>query len=236
MMNIIFETSPIMSIAITFVAYIIAHTIYRFIKISFLHPLVIAVFLVGISIYFLKVPYETYNQNGGKFFTAMIAPATVTLALPIYRNMAILKANAGIILVSISLGVFLGCITTFLLCKAFAVDSKIMASLLSKSVTTAISVELSESMGGLRSIAILAVMVSGIIGALTGPFICKILKIKSPIAVGLAMGTASHAIGTSRALEMGETEGAMSGLAIGVAGALTVIFLPILYSMLKIIF
>lgn len=234
-MNFIFETSPIISIAITLLAYIIAHAVYRFIKISLLHPLIISVFLIAITLNLLNIPYNTYNQNGGKFITSMIAPATVALALPIYRNLPILKAKLSVILISISIGVITGCITTFFIAKAFGMEEKIIASLMTKSVTTAIAVDLSDNIGGLRSISILAVIISGIIGALAGPFICKTLKIKSPIAVGLSLGTSSHALGTSRALEIGETEGAMSGLAIGAAGALSVIFVPILYNILKII-
>ena len=90
-------------------------------------------------------------------------------------------------------------------------------------------------MGGIKSITVLSVIVSGVAGAITAPYICKLCKIKSPLAIGLAIGTSSHAVGTSKAIELGETEGAMSGLAIGIAGALTVVLLPILYKLLLII-
>lgn len=231
----LFETNPIIPIVITLIAYIISYTIYIKTKLPILTPLVTTVILVGFSLYFMQIPYNVYNESGGKFINALVGPATVVLALPIYRNLPILKANLPVILISIAIGSAIGIIGIFIMSKALGISDNIFLSLLPKSVTTAIAVDISANIGGIKSITVLSVIISGITGAIVAPFVCKIFKIKSPLAVGLGIGTSSHAVGTSKAIEMGETEGAMSGLAIGIAGALTVVLLPILYRLLVII-
>ena len=234
-MTELFESNPIIPIVITLIAYIISYTIYIKTKLPILTPLVTTVILVGFSLYFMQVPYHVYNESGGKFINALVGPATVVLALPIYRNLPILKANLLVILISIAIGSATGIIGIFIMSKALGISDNILLSLLPKSVTTAIAVDISANIGGIKSITVLAVIISGITGAIVAPFVCKIFKIKSPLAIGLGIGTSSHAVGTSKAIEMGETEGAMSGLAIGIAGALTVILLPILYRLLIVI-
>ena len=234
-MTALFQDNPLISIVITLIAYIIAYYIYNKTKLPILTPLVTTVILVGFSIYFMGVPYTVYNESGGKFINALIGPATVVLALPIYRNLPILKANLLVILLSIAIGSAIGIVGIYITAKIMGVSENILLSLLPKSITTAIAVDVADSIGAVKSITVLAVIVSGVVGAIIAPIVCKIFRIKSPLAIGIAIGTASHAVGTSKAIEMGETEGAMSGLAIGIAGALTVILLPILYKLLVII-
>lgn len=231
-MTALFQDNPLISIVITLIAYIISYYIYNKTKLPILTPLVTTVILVGLSIYFMGVPYSVYNESGGKFINALVGPATVVLALPIYRNLPILKANLLVILFSITIGSAIGIVGIYFTAKIMGVSENILLSLLPKSITTAIAVDVSDSIGGVKSITVLAVIVSGVAGAIIAPIVCKIFRIKSPLAKGIAIGTASHAVGTSKAIEMGETEGAMSGLAIGIAGALTVILLPILYKLL----
>ncbi|WP_297285570.1 LrgB family protein [uncultured Brachyspira sp.] len=231
-MTALFQDNPLISIVITLIAYIIAYYIYNKTKLPILTPLVTTVILVGFSIYFMGVPYSVYNESGGKFINALIGPATVVLALPIYRNLPILKANLLVILLSIAIGSAIGIVGIYITAKIMGVSENILLSLLPKSITTAIAVDVADSIGAVKSITVLAVIVSGVVGAIIAPIVCKIFRIKSPLAIGIAIGTASHAVGTSKAIEMGETEGAMSGLAIGIAGALTVILLPILYKLL----
>ena len=231
-MTALFQDNPLISIVITLIAYIIAYYIYNKTKLPILTPLVTTVILVGFSIYFMGVPYTVYNESGGKFINALIGPATVVLALPIYRNLPILKANLLVILLSIAIGSAIGIVGIYITAKIMGVSENILLSLLPKSITTAIAVDVADSIGAVKSITVLAVIVSGVVGAIIAPIVCKIFRIKSPLAKGIAIGTASHAVGTSKAIEMGETEGAMSGLAIGIAGALTVILLPILYKLL----
>lgn len=234
-MTELFESNPIIPIVITLIAYIISYTIYIKTKLPILTPMVTTMILVGFSLYFMKVPYNVYNESGGKFINALVGPATVVLALPIYRNLPILKANMPVILISIAIGSAIGIIGIFIMSKLFGLSDNILLSLLPKSVTTAIAIDIADNIGGIKSVTVLSVVTSGITGAIVAPAVCKIFKIKSPLAVGLGIGNSSHAIGTSKAIEMGETEGAMSGLAIGIAGALTVILLPILYRLLVVI-
>ncbi|WP_295295606.1 LrgB family protein [uncultured Brachyspira sp.] len=231
-MTALFQDNPLISIVITLIAYIIAYYIYNKTKLPILTPLVTTVILVGFAIYFMGVPYSVYNESGGKFINALIGPATVVLALPIYRNLPILKANLLVILLSIAIGSAIGIVGIYITAKIMGVSENILLSLLPKSITTAIAVDVADSIGAVKSITVLAVIVSGVVGAIIAPIVCKIFRIKSPLAKGIAIGTASHAVGTSKAIEMGETEGAMSGLAIGIAGALTVVLLPILYKLL----
>ncbi len=231
-MTALFQDNPLISIVITLIAYIIAYYIYNKTKLPILTPLVTTVILVGFAIYFMGVPYSVYNESGGKFINALIGPATVVLALPIYRNLPILKANLLVILLSIAIGSAIGIVGIYITAKIMGVSENILLSLLPKSITTAIAVDVADSIGAVKSITVLAVIVSGVVGAIIAPIVCKIFRIKSPLAIGIAIGTASHAVGTSKAIEMGETEGAMSGLAIGIAGALTVVLLPILYKLL----
>ena len=231
-MTALFQDNPLISIVITLIAYIIAYYIYNKTKLPILTPLVTTVILVGLSIYFIGVPYSVYNESGGKFINALVGPATVVLALPIYRNLPILKANLLVILLSIAIGSAIGIVGIYITAKIMGVSENILLSLLPKSITTAIAVDVADSIGAVKSITVLAVIVSGVVGAIIAPIVCKIFRIKSPLAIGIAIGTASHAVGTSKAIEMGETEGAMSGLAIGIAGALTVVLLPILYKLL----
>lgn len=221
------QTNSVIAVVITLGCFLLANVICKKLKLPFLHPLIVALFFLGFCFIIFKIDYKVYDANT-RVITAILSPATVALALPIYRKIEILKKNYAVILISISIGVILGLVFTFILAHIFSVSDVILYSILAKSVTTPIAVELTENIGGVRSIAILSVMISGIFGAVFGPLVCRVLNIKSPFAVGLALGTASHALGTSKAIELGETEGAMSGLAIGAAGVITVVFLPIL--------
>ena len=169
-----------------------------------------------------ETDYETYNQ-GGAFITMFLTPATAVLAIPIYRQRELLKANFLPIVSGALVGSIVSLVSVIIFSRMFGLDKAVLVSLVPKSVTTAIGLELSVSLGGIQTITMLAIIISGIGGAIIMPSILKFCKIENSIAKGIAMGTASHAIGTARALEMGETEGAMSGLAIGVAGLITVV-------------
>lgn len=225
------QNNAILAVTITLGCFVLANIVCRKMKLPILHPLIVASFFLAVCLIIFKIDYKVYDSNT-KIITAILSPATVALALPIYRKLEILKKNYAVILISISIGVTLGLVFTFILSRIFNISKTIFYSIITKSVTTPIAIELAAKMGGLRSIAILGVIISGMFGALFGPFVCRIFNIESPFAVGLALGTASHALGTSKAIELGETEGAMSGLAIGVAGIITVIFLPILMKVL----
>lgn len=235
-MNEILINKPIISIAVTIIIYVISFYIAKYIKLPILPPVIISISIISILIIILDIDYNAYN-NGAKFLTYMITPATICLALPVYRKREILKKNYSIILISIGTGITFGCVSTFILVThVFKLNSVLLGSLLTKSITTPIAIELTESLGGIRSLAIVAVILSGVSGGIVGPFICKIFNIDSPFSQGIALGTSSHAFGTIKALEIGETEGAMGSLALVVAGIISIVLIPILVRMLVLIF
>ena len=161
---------------------------------------------------------------GGNLIYLFLAPATAALAVPIYKNWQILRRNFWPIIAGTMAGSFSSIVVVFGLCKLFGLDETLTASLLSKSVTTPIATGVTEQLGGIVPIAIAAVIVSGIIGSITAPFMVKLFRVDDPVAQGIGIGTCSHAVGTTRAITMGELQGAMSGLAIGLAGIFTVLW------------
>jgi len=152
------------------------------------------------------------------------------LAVPLYKQLDLLKKNAKAILTGIFVGSSVGIVSIIGISYLVGLDSSIIKSLVPKSVTTPIGISISSQLGGLVPITVLSIIVTGIIGAVFGPTICKVFKIKDKVAVGVSIGTAAHAVGTSKALELGEIEGAMSSLSIGIAGIMTVIIAPVAYN------
>lgn len=185
------------------------------------NPLLIAILLIMGVLSVFRIPVENYNV-GGDVINMFLAPATAALAITIYAQWEILKKNWLPVLAGAAAGAAVSMGSVLLMCKAFGLDETTLVSLLPKSVTTPIAVELSAQNGGVPSITVAAVVITGIIGAILCPVLIKILRLNNPTAAGVAIGTCSHALGTTRALELGETEGAMSGIAIGVAGLATV--------------
>ena len=169
-----------------------------------------------------------------KIITFFLGPATVVLAVPLYNQIALLKKNIIPILAGITIGSASAILSVIFLSKMVNLDRDILISILPKSITTAIGIEISKTLNGDTALTIVAIVATGIVGASIGPIICKWGKIENSIAKGIAIGTASHAVGTSKAIELGEVEGAMSGLAIGIAGIVTV-FLIQLFFFLEII-
>ena len=172
------------------------------------------------------VDYETYNK-GAQYLSVFLTPVTICLAVPLYRQLQVLKKNIVAVIVAISCGVVAHAFTLIALAKLFGLEKVLTLSILSKSVTTPIAVGISHELNGIEAVTIMGVMVAGIMGAVLGPLVCKLFRIKEPVAQGLGIGSASHAVGTSKALEMGEIQGAMSSLAIVVTAILTVIVVPI---------
>jgi len=223
--------SPLFGICLTIAAYIIGLEVYKKFKLPILNPILIALIIIIPILLYFKIPLETYKK-GGDLISFFLGPATVVLAVPLYKKIDLLKQHFIPILGGVVVGVLTSILSCTLIGKVLGLDLSLIKSSLSKSLTTPIAIELSKQVEGIVPITIVMVMITGITGAVLAPFICKIFKIENKIAKGIAIGTASHAVGTSRAIEMGETEGAMSGLAIGVAGILTVFILPLLYIVL----
>ena len=203
--------------------------IYKKSKIPLFNPLLIAITLVIGFLLIFNIDFDLYNA-GAKFINMFLGPATVILAVPLYKQIELLKKHAPSILIGILFGSIIGIFSVIGLSYALGLNSQLIKSLLPKSVTTPIGIEISNQLEGIIPVTVLVIIVSGIIGAAIGPFLCKLFKITDSVAVGVALGTAAHAVGTSKALEIGETEGAMSGLSIGIAGLMTVFVAPLTYT------
>ena len=191
-------------------------------KYAFLNPLLISIiFVIGV-VMLCGVDYESY-ENSAQYLSYLLTPATVCLAVPLYQQMTLLKKNLAAVACGILAGVLASLGSVLLLAFLFGLEHDVYVTLLQKSITTAIGMGVSEELGGLVTITVAVIIVTGVIGIVIGEAVCMLFRIYEPIAKGLALGTSSHAIGTAKALEMGEVEGAMSSLAIAVAGLLTVI-------------
>lgn len=214
--------SPLFGIVLCIFSFEIGLWINRKTHSPLANPLLIAVVICIAVLQIFSIPLESFQQ-GGDIITMFLAPATAALSLSIYNQLDTLKKN----LLPILAGTLTGSITSIGsvigLCKLFGLDEELTASLIPKSVTTPIAMEVSRQHGGIVSITVAAVIVTGIFGAILAPVLIKLFRVRNPVEAGIAIGTCSHALGTSKALEIGETEGAMSGIAIGVAGIITVV-------------
>lgn len=191
-------------------------------KWGFLNPLLISILFVIAANGILGVDYESF-QKSAKFLSYLLTPATVCLAIPLYQELSVLKENLAAVVLGILAGVFSSLGSVLGLAVLFGLDHTYYVTLLPKSITTAIGMGVSEELGGITTITVAVIIVTGVIGNVAAELVCRLFRIVEPVAVGLAIGTSSHAIGTSKAMELGEIEGAMSSLAIAVAGLLTVI-------------
>lgn len=218
-------------IVISLIAFELGKIIYNKTKLPIFNPLLTSIVIVIGVLKIFNIDFEIYNK-GGQFINMFLGPATVILAVPLYKQLLLLKKNFVPIIIGISVGSIVSVISVILLSNIFNLDKEILISLIPKSVTTPIGVEISNSLGGITGITVMAVILTGITGAIIAPTVCKVFKINNPVARGIGIGTASHAVGTSKALEIGETEGAMSSLAIGVAGLITVAVAPLCLNIL----
>ena len=221
-MSEIFE-SPYFGVALSIIAFWIGVKLNRKLKTPVCNPLIVAIVLVSAVLLIFKIPYESYNV-GGEIINMFLAPATACLAVAIYTKRKILKEYWLPILMGCGAGSAASMASVYALCRLFGLDESLTVSLLPKSVTTPIAVSISEPAGGVVPITVVAVIGTGILGGILAPFLIKVFRITDPVAAGLAIGASSHAVGTSKAIEIGEVEGAMSGLAIGICGIITVLF------------
>ena len=230
-MNEFFLSSTYFGIVLSLFCYWGSLKISAKVKSTLCNPLLVTAAMIIAILSILKVDYETFDK-GASYLTYFLNPATVCLAVPLYRQFQVLKTNLKAIL----LGVFAGCVACMVVLSvlsiAFAFSPELTASVLPKSITTAIAIGLSEEIGGMPSVTVACVVFTGIFGACTASALFKLFKIEEPVAQGLACGTAAHAVGTSRALELGEVQAAMSSLAIVVTGIMTVVIVPIVMGML----
>ena len=212
--------------AITIVMFIVATIINKKWPNPFTTPLFLAtMFIIAILLSF-KIPYETYN-NTAKYLTYFLVPVTVCFAVPMYRQMPLLKKHILIILFAMLVGVIASVVSICILVILLGLSDIIARSLVSISVTTALAIGITQKLGGMVSLTVSAVIITGILGASVSDKLCKWMKLQSPISRGLAIGNASHAAGTVKAMEMGKIEGSFSSLAIVLSGLMTAIIAPI---------
>lgn len=208
--------------AITLAAYEVGIFCKKKWKIGIFNPLLVAIVLVVGFLAVTGVPAEVY-QSSARYVSFLLTPATVCLAIPLYEQLDLLKKNA----VAIFAGVFAGVLTSVVLVLVFALvfgfDHSEYVTFLPKSITTAIGMGVSEQMGGNVSITVITIIITGVVGNILGEPVLKLFRIHNPIAKGIGLGSSAHAIGTAKAMELGEVEGAMSGLSIAVAGLMTVV-------------
>lgn len=225
----ILSNNILFGLVISLAAFEVGLLINRKTRIPILNPLLIAIALIICFLFAFHIDFDTYNK-GGQFINMFLGPSTVVLAVPLYKQLDLLKKNAKAILTGIFVGSAIGILSIIGISYFVGLDANIIKSLVPKSVTTPIGISISSQLGGLVPVTVLAIVVTGITGAVFGPTICKLFRIKDKVAIGVSIGTAAHAVGTSKALELGEIEGAMSSLSIGIAGIMTVIIAPVAYN------
>ena len=223
--------SPLFGILLTLVAFEIGVTISKKWKYSFLNPLLIANILIVGFLLITGISLESYNV-GGDYISVMLSPATVVLAVPLYKQISKLKQFWKPILAGIFAGSLTSIACVIVVSKLIGLSETLMLSLLPKSITIPMGSVVSAQIGGLPPVTIIAITITGITGAVAAPAVCRFCRIKHKVAQGIAIGTASHALGTTKAMEMGEVQGAMSSLSIGIAGLFTAIVAPIILSLI----
>ena len=191
-------------------------------KMALLNPILITAIIIIIILKIFNIPFNDYNK-GGSLIAKVLGPIVVILAIPLYKNRYDLMKNFVPIMGGVIASIITSFVSVIVLCKLFGIDETIMLSLLSKSITTPMAVESTKLLGGNEAVSVLSVVLTGLIGAAVAPAVIKLGKIKNNIAKGIGIGSASHAVGTTKAIEMNEETGAASSLSIGVTGLITII-------------
>lgn len=221
-MNDFFTTSAFAGVTISLLAYMLGAYLKKKFHAAILNPLLISIVVTILVLIVGKVDYEVYNE-GAQYLSWFLTPATVCLAIPLYEQISLLKDNFMAVVAGIVSGVLTSLTTVLVLALVMGLSHTEYVTLLPKSITTAIGMGVSEELGGYVTITVAVIVVTGVLGNMLAEPICKLFRIQEPIAKGVAIGSAAHAVGTAKAMEMGEIEGAMSSLSIAVAGMLTVI-------------
>lgn len=215
---------------LTLICFSIGLIVQKKFKLKILNPIIISMAMIIVFLKVTGISYDAYN-NGAQLISIFLTPATVCLAVPLYEKLQLLKDNFLAVMGGIVAGVAANLLTIWGVCVAWNLDKTIFATMAPKSITTAIGMVLSEETGGVVNITVAMIVITGNTGYLLAETIIRIFKIKSPVAKGIAIGSSAHVLGTSKAVELGDVEGAMSGLAVAVAGIVTVVVVPILIGM-----
>lgn len=216
-------STPLLGLILTAAAFALARWFQKKTGWVLANPTVVSAAMIIALLLLLDIPYDDYAR-GGDFVNLMLSPVTAILALGIYNQRDILKKNFIPVLVGCTVGCAVSMGSVLLLCRLFGLDQAVTAAMLPKSCTTAIAVGVAEAKGGVVAIAVACVIIAGTVGAVGAPAFIKWFHVTDPVAQGLAIGACSHALGTTKAREIGELQGAMSSIAIGICGLLAVIF------------
>ncbi len=221
-MNDLMANSLTMGVVISLICYELGLFLKGKYKLIIFNPLLISIIFVILFLLVFNIDYDSYMVSA-KYLSYLLAPATVSLAIPLYMQINLLKENFIAIIIGVTAGAFASLICIWVLSIMFQLSHEEYVTLLPKSITTAIGIGVAEELGGYPTITVASILITGILGNIIAESICKIFKITDPVAKGIAIGTSAHAVGTSKAIEMGEIEGAMSGLAIVIAGLVTLV-------------
>jgi len=222
MIKDILYDSTYFGVLVSIFAYGLGSLVKKKYKLAIFNPLLISVVAVILFLLVFRIDYESYNE-GAKYLSYLLTPATVCLAIPLYEQLGLLKKNVKAIMAGLVSGVITSLTCILALSLLFRFNHQEYVTLLPKSITTAIAMGLSEEMGGIVTITVAVILITGVLGNIIAEHVCRLFGIKDPIAKGIAIGSAAHAVGTVKAMEMGEVEGAMSSLSIAVAGLITVV-------------
>lgn len=223
------SASPLLHLTLTVSVFVVARWLYRRLgRRAWLNPVLLTVLVLVGVLTLTEIPYQAYFE-GAQFVHFLLGPATVALAVPLYRQLALLKRHPLSLAVALLSGSLTAVLSALVIAKLAGASDQALISIAPKSVTTPVAMGISERLGGLPSLTAVLVILTGILGAALGPWLLDRLRIRDPMAQGLAMGVASHGIGTGRAVYMGEVAAAFAGLAMGLNGLATAILLPLLW-------
>lgn len=222
----VLDSSTVWGVLLTLAAFGLGVLINKRTGKAIFNPLLLGTAFVIVVLSVLKIPYDTYAASASPI-SYLLLPATVSLAVPLYEKWDLLCKNLVAIVAGVLAGVMASLFSVLALALLLDLNHEQYITLLPKSVTTAISMDVSRELGGIATLTGAIVILTGIVGALAAETVCKVFRITNPIAKGIGIGTASHAVGTSKALEIGEVEGAMSGLSVAVAGIMTAVLCPL---------
>lgn len=217
-----FENSVFFGVVISLLAYGAGSLLQNRFKLALFNPLLISVAATIAVLAAAGIDYDVY-YSGAQYLSYLLTPATVCLAVPLYEKLEVLKKNWRAILIGIVSGVLTTLLCILAMSLMFGLSHEEYVTLLPKSITTAIGMGVSEELGGYVTLTVAVIIITGVLGNIFAPLICRVFRIREPIAKGIAIGTSSHAVGTAKAMEMGEVEGAMSSLSIAISGLLTVV-------------
>lgn len=218
----LWENSVFFGVTVSILSYGLGCLLHHRWKFAIFNPLLISIAATIAVLAVFRIDYDVYYASA-KYLSFLLTPATVCLAVPLYQKLELLKQNWKAILAGILSGVLTALVCVLAMSVMFGLSHQEYVTFLPKSITTAIGMGVSEELGGFVTLTVAVIIISGVLGNVFAPAVCRLFRIKEPIAKGIAIGSASHAIGTAKAMEMGEVEGAMSSLSIAVSGLLTVI-------------